>query len=60
MNCHLTPNFHFASHVLKYINIYGPAYTWWVISYERAISILSKTNHNRHRGGKVEGTFMRA
>ncbi|KAG1794490.1 hypothetical protein EV424DRAFT_1353856 [Suillus variegatus] len=60
MNCHLTLNFHFAGHLLEYINTYGPAYAWWVFPYERAIGILGKANHNGHGGGEVEGTFMRA
>jgi hypothetical protein len=60
MNCHLTPNFHFASHVVEYIHAYGPAYAWWVFPYERAIGVLGKANHNGHGSGEVEGTYMRA
>ncbi|KAG1718486.1 hypothetical protein EDD22DRAFT_25330 [Suillus occidentalis] len=60
MNCHLTPNFHFSSHVVEYINAYGPAYAWWVFPYERAIGVLGKANHNGHGSGEVEGTYMRA
>jgi hypothetical protein len=60
MNCHLTLNFHFAGHLLNYINTYGPAYAWWVFPHEQAIGILSKANHNGYGDGEVEGIFMRA
>ncbi|KAG1718901.1 hypothetical protein EDB19DRAFT_1649245, partial [Suillus lakei] len=58
--CHLTPNFHFAGHVVEYIHTYGPAYAWWVFPYERAIGVLGKANHNGHGSGEVEGTYMQA
>ncbi|KAF8834178.1 hypothetical protein BDN67DRAFT_915439 [Paxillus ammoniavirescens] len=60
MNCHLTPNSHFACHLPEYINAYGPAYAWWVFPYERAIGLLGRANHNSHGSGEIETTFMRS
>ncbi|KAG2337021.1 hypothetical protein BDR05DRAFT_1005389 [Suillus weaverae] len=58
MNCHLTPNLHSASHLLEYINTYGPAYAWWVFPYEQAIGLLGQANNNGHGSGEIKGTFM--
>ncbi|KAF9219170.1 hypothetical protein BS17DRAFT_718361 [Gyrodon lividus] len=58
MNCHLTPNFHFACHLPEHINAYGPAYVWWVFPYEQAIGLLGQANHNSHGSGEIETTFM--
>ena len=35
MNCHLTPNFHFAAHNEDLILKYGPVYGWWGYAMER-------------------------
>ncbi|KAG2755635.1 hypothetical protein P692DRAFT_20717161 [Suillus brevipes Sb2] len=58
MHCHLTLKFHSASHLYDFIKAYGPAYTWWVFPYERAIGTLWKAHHNGHGSGELEGTFM--
>ncbi|KAG2123988.1 hypothetical protein DEU56DRAFT_917205 [Suillus clintonianus] len=58
LNCHLTPNFHFASHLVEYIHTYGPAYAWWVFPYERAIGVLGKANHNGHGSGEYSSAIV--
>lgn len=60
MGSHLTPYFHFATHLLGLFLRFGPAYGWWVMAYERNNGTLVKFNHNGHAGGELEGTLMRA
>lgn len=60
MRCHLTPNFHYCTHLSEYIGRLGPVYGWWTYPYERNNGFLTKVNHNGHVGGELEATLMRA
>lgn len=59
MHCHLTPNFHLATHNEEAILRYGPVYGWWGYPMEQNNGFLKQMNHNGHAGGELEGTFLR-
>ncbi|KAI0042742.1 hypothetical protein FA95DRAFT_1609954 [Auriscalpium vulgare] len=61
MGCHLTPYFHYATHLFPQFLRLGPiAYTAAVWAYERHNGALAQINHNGHSGGELEATMMRA
>lgn len=60
MNCHLMPNFHFATHTDLFIWAFGPGYAWWVFPYERHLGRLGRFKTNGHSGGELEATMMRS
>ncbi|KAI0261417.1 hypothetical protein BC834DRAFT_845560 [Gloeopeniophorella convolvens] len=61
MGCHLTPYFHFATHLRSQFLHLGPAaYTTAVWAYERNNGDLMRVHHNGHSGGELEATMMRA
>ncbi|KAJ7728159.1 hypothetical protein DFH07DRAFT_757370 [Mycena maculata] len=60
MNCLLTPNFHFATHVDLFLWAFGPAYAWWVFPFERHLGRLGRFKTNGHSGGELEATMMRS
>lgn len=59
MNAHLTPNFHYAMHMLEYIYALGSVYNFWVFPFERFMGVLSRFKTNGHKGGELESTLMR-
>lgn len=52
MNCHLTPNFHTAMHIFKWVLTFGVVYAFCVFGYERFMGILSRFNTNGRSGGE--------
>ncbi|EIW80794.1 hypothetical protein CONPUDRAFT_57479 [Coniophora puteana RWD-64-598 SS2] len=59
MHIHLTQYFHFVQHMEGQFYQYGPCYGRWAYPYEQNNGKLSRINHNRHKGGELEGTLMR-
>lgn len=46
MRVPLTPNHHFSMHYEQFFVDFGPAYAWWLFSYERFNGLLEKVKIN--------------
>jgi hypothetical protein len=45
-------NIHALFHVYDFMNLFGPAISWWTFPFERLIGTLQKINTNDHVGGE--------
>lgn len=57
---HVTPSFHWVTHIFDQIRDFGPVYGFWSFASERLNKVLKDYNTNCHSGGKLEMTFMRS
>lgn len=58
MGVSLKPNHHFSMHYQQFFHAFGPAYAWWLFSYERFNGLLEKVKING-KSGDTSTTLMR-
>ncbi|KIJ13114.1 hypothetical protein PAXINDRAFT_181417 [Paxillus involutus ATCC 200175] len=55
----MKPNFHWAVHLTRQIQDFGPVYNFWAFLSERLNKVLKSSNSNNWTGGQVEISMMR-
>ncbi|CAE6386441.1 unnamed protein product [Rhizoctonia solani] len=58
MGVPLKPNHHFSMHYREFFTRFGPAYAWWLFSYERFNGLLEKVKLN-NKSGDISTSLMR-
>ncbi|KAI0792791.1 hypothetical protein C8Q75DRAFT_713575, partial [Abortiporus biennis] len=46
------PNHHLLQHIIEFLQLFGPAHSWWYFPFEQLIRHLQRMLLNHHTGGK--------